>query len=148
MSSKGWPVRKAFHFSSWIFILSPPLTSEEVMRMFRVNCPVDAACAVQNCIDRPVCAGTWHNDVIKSIPSTTSAQLGTVRSEFLIIAYWEKSIKFRFIENKKSDINETGLDVFINYITTKYRSILRPFPFSFKPKGSSLDKRKLSSGWI
>ncbi len=49
----------------------------------------------------------------------------------LIIADWEKSIKFRFIENKKSDINETGLDVFNNYITTKYRSILRPFPFSF-----------------
>ncbi len=67
---------------------------------------------------RPAClCQTWHNDVIKSIPSTTSAQLGT--SEFLIIADWEKSIKFRFIENKKSDINETGLDVFNNYITTK-----------------------------
>ncbi len=33
---------------------------------------------------------------------------------------------------KKSDINETGLDVFNNYITTKYWSILRPLLFSFK----------------
>ncbi len=28
---------------------------------------------------RPVCLWSWHNDVIKSIPSTTSAQLGKER---------------------------------------------------------------------
>ncbi len=36
------------------------------------------------------------------------------------------------VRHRQSDINETGLDVFNNYITTKYWSILRPFPFSFK----------------
>ena len=58
----------------------------------------------------------------------------------LIIADWEKSIKFRFIENKKSDIIETGLDVFNNYITTKYWSILRPLLLSFNNKKVARDE--------
>ena len=45
--------------------------------------------------------------------------------------------------NKKSDINETGLDEFNNYITTKYWSILQPFPFSFNMSSiMSINKQK------
>ncbi len=70
----------------------------------------------------------WHHKI------SPINHFGTVGKGANFKSSWieKKSIKFRFIENKKSGINETGLDVFNNYITTKYWSILRPLLFSFK----------------
>ncbi len=88
----------------------------------------------KNSLRIQLCRSGWwdrfYDAIVPRSAQTGRSQLGKER----ILnhrGFRKKSIQFRFIENKKSGINETGLDVFNNYITTKYWSIVRPLVFSF-----------------